>query len=487
MEAKIINACSLEQELAQKAGELASLHYVRMEHLVELTLGRIAEKVASHETDILKLMADSKGHILNAVREVVVCEVKQAADGLLWCPEYIEKLKSDQQVHVYTGSHWQAVNSQQWKDFVALCAERCSIPDSLLMSPKFMNPLYEAVAFNFARYRRLEVPRGEVWLNMSNGTLVLRKDGSVILREHDKKDLFRYTLDYSYAPQAECPQWQQFLDRVLPGQEDQLVLGEYIGYCLMPDHDLEKLLWLIGSGGNGKSVTLEIVEALLGSVNVSYLSLTDLTNDETKRASFEHKLVNISFETGRNINPNVMKQLTSGEPVTIELKYLNPRQMTQYGKIITSTNQLPKAENTPAFFRRIIILPFTTTITEEEKDINLADKLKEELSGIMNWVLRALPGLMSRKAFSQSKNSTRAMEEYKLESDNVNLFLNEMLVVSETSINGTDLYFAYKNYCIASGLVALGKGNFYKRLEGLTHSREDYGNIVRFKLKIVES
>ena len=486
MEAKTINPCSLEQELAQKAGELASQHYVREKQMVALTLKGIAESVESKVSEISTLMEATKGRCMDKLREIAVKEILRSSDGLLWNGDYDEKLRGSQHVSCYTGSHWENVESQQWKDFVSLCAERCGISESLRMNPKFMNPLYESVAFNVAKYRRLEVPRGEVWLNMRNGTLVLRKDGSVILNEHCKENLFRYTLDYAYDPQAECPQWDKFLDRVLPELEDQQVLAEYVGYCLMPDHELEKLLWLIGPGGNGKSVTLEVIEGLLGSVNVSYLSLTDLTDDDTKRASFEHKMVNISFETGRNINPNVMKQLTSGEPVTIELKYVNPRQMTEYGKIITSTNQLPRAENTPAFFRRIIILPFTTTITEEEKDINLADKLKEELPGILNWVLRALPGLMSRKAFSMCRNSVRAMEEYKLESDNVNLFLHEMLEVSDDFTNGMDLYRAYQNYCKASGLLALGRSNFYKRLDSLTNSRDDYGNVTRFKLKLLE-
>ena len=486
MEAKTINPCSFEQELAQKAGELASQHYVREEQMVALTLGRIVEKVESHKADILKLMADSKGQCHSAVREVVVREVKQAADGLLWCPEYVEKLKSDQQVHVFTGSHWQMVESQQWKDFVGRCAAKCEVPESLCMNQEFMKRLYEGVAFNLAEYRRQTVPHGEVWLNMRNGKLVIKRDGSVTLHEHRKEDLFRYTLDYSYDPQAECPLWQHFLDRVLPLPDEQLLLAEFSGYTLMPGHELEKMLLLYGEGLNGKSVTLEVIEALLGSVNVSYLSLSDLTNDDVKRAGIEYKMLNISHESGKDVNPNVLKQLTSGERVLIKNLYRDPRETNAYGKLIAAFNILPRAENSFGFFRRLLILPYQVTIPKEEIDCQLAVKLKDELPGILNWVLKALPQLMMQGEFSTSESSDRALEQYRLQSDNVRLFLNEACEASEFTTQASELYTAYRNYCFNSSLKPIGKNRFFARLESLGHEPVMYANVKYYKLKVSE-
>ena len=252
---------SLDLELTQKVGELETQRYEREQLLVELTLNRIAEEVTSHESDILKVMADGKGQCQPAVREVVVREVKRAADGQLWCPEYVERAKSEQQMNVYTGSHWQIVGSQLYKDFIGCCAMKCGVPESLRMNPVFMRALFEGVAFNLAASRSQKIPKSEVWLNMHNGTLVIRSDGTVTLRKHRKEDLFRYTLPYSYDPQAECPQWDNFIDRVLPAPDAQQLLREFIGYILMSDHRLEKMLLLYGEGLNGKSVTLEVVES----------------------------------------------------------------------------------------------------------------------------------------------------------------------------------------------------------------------------------
>ena len=125
-----------------------------------LTLARIVGEVSSHESDIMQLMAGGKGQGQNAVREVVVREVMRAADGLLWCPEYMERARSEQQLLVFTGSHWERVEGQQWKDFVALCAARCGVHESLSMNPVFMRALIESVAYNLSAYRRQLIPDG---------------------------------------------------------------------------------------------------------------------------------------------------------------------------------------------------------------------------------------------------------------------------------------------------------------------------------------
>ena len=483
MEAKANNPCSLEQELVQKTSELERQRYERERDIVDITLNGIADKVVSKEQDILQVMSE-RGARQQAVREIAIREVVLAADGLLWCPEYVEKLNSEQRVRVYTGNHWKDIELQQWKDFVGHCAGRCGVPDSLCMDHKFMNQLTEGIAYNFSECRKQKIPDGEVWLNLRNGTLVVKADGTLELRDHRKEDLFNYVLPYCFDPKAECPQWHKFLDRVLPEKESQQVLREFIDYCFMKDHRMEKMLLLYGGGLNGKSVTLEVIECLLGSMNVSYLSLSDLTSDEVKRAGIEGKKLNISHESGKDVNPNVLKQLTSGERVLIKHLYVDPRETNDYGKFIAAFNQLPRAENTFGFFRRLIILPYDVTIPKEEIDRQLTSKLKTEISGILNWVLEALPELMKRGEFTVSEKCEKALDMYRLQSDNVRLFVNELCEQSDYTMEASEIYRAYKSYCADSSLKPVGKQKFYERLESLVGVPEVYGNLKRFKIKV---
>jgi putative DNA primase/helicase len=59
-------------------------------------------------------------------------------------------------------------------------------------------------------------------------------------------------------------------------------------------------------------------------------------------------------------------------------KSRNPYINEDYAKLIFNTNELPRdVEHNPAFFRRFIILGFDQTITEGERDPELAKKIIE--------------------------------------------------------------------------------------------------------------
>ena len=476
----IIDNGSFEQELENQVGNLISQRESREERIVDITLDGIVNDVVSKEQEISGILMGSQKSEHNKLQQIVVDEIIRSAHNRLWCREYVEKLKCDQQVMVYVQTRWENVDAQQWKDFVKRCAEKCGIPDHLLKNPAFMKKLFESAAFNFAEYRKRHIPKNEVWINLQNGTLVISDDGNVVLRSHRMEDLFTYTIGYGYDAEAECEEWHRFLDRVLPDKSAQQLLAEFIGYCLMPDHRMEKMLILYGDGQNGKSVTLEIIESILGSQNVSYLGLSDLTNDEVKRAGIEAKMLNISHESGKDVNPNILKQITSGERVTIKRLYRDPYETSDYGKLIAAFNQLPRAENVMGFFRRLIILPYKVTIQKNEIDRQLTQKLRKELAGILNWVLGFLPGFMKSSDFVYCENCEKALEEYKLQSDNVRLFVQMHCEESLYSQSGDNIFKSYKSFCYESGLKALGKNNFYSRLESLKVRSEEINKVKYF-------
>ena len=478
---------NLEQELAGKVSELDARRREREDQMVTLILDRICEGIVSKEAEIDTLMSATKGRCQKEIMQLVEKEVLRSSDDSLWNADYSLRPHGEQVVYCYTGNYWKTVEPALWKDFVGRCAEQCGVPETMLMDSNFMKKMYDGMAYNIFKYRQPVFRDDEVWLNMPNFTLELKVDGSVLPREHRREDLFYHCLPYPYDPQADCPLWHKFLDRVLPDPQAQQLLAEFIGYSMMRSHRFEKMLWLVGPGQNGKSTVLEVLESLFGSENVSNLSLDLLTNDQIMRSAFEHKLLNISSETGDKINASVMKRICTGEAVTVEQKYVNPHETTNYGKVIMATNEFPRPENTGAFFRRILILPFEVTIPDGEKDIHLAEKLKGELPGILNWVLSVLPELMKRGEFTSCESSEKALEDYKLESDNVRLFLSEMLEPSKTSTHGQDLFNAYVAYCKAAQQYPLGRTRFYKRLDNLTLAGEKIRKVMYFKLKLIES
>lgn len=163
--------------------------------------------------------------------------------------------------------------------------------------------------------------------------------------------------------------------------------------------------------------------------------------------------------------------MVSGEPVEACLKYGQPFTMTEYAKFIFNCNELPKdVEHTNAYFRRFLIIPFDVTIPPPEQDKNLHTKIIDnELSGVFNWVLQGLNRLLEQKRFSDCEAAQQAIEQYKMESNSVQMFLNENQYKGSPKNFKLikDLYLEYRIFCNDDGMIPFKKSNFIKQLRVL--------------------
>jgi putative DNA primase/helicase len=229
-------------------------------------------------------------------------------------------------------------------------------------------------------------------------------------------------------------------------------------------------LLLYGQGANGKSVLADIVFALLGHENVSSYSLQNLTaHAKSERAELQNKLLNYATEINGRMEVDIFKQLVSGEPVEARRLFHDPFIMTRYAKLMFNCNVLPTdVEQTNAFFRRFLIVGFNTTIPEEKQDKELAQRIiRNELSGIFNWVLEGLSRLLVQKQFTSSEAVRKQMEEYQLQSDSVKMFLLEE---GYTTSIGNEIalqhfFELYQIYCKETGCHPVGRKRFVERLK----------------------
>ena len=144
METNVTDFNSLEQGLAGKVSELEAQRLVRETLLVDITLEAIANGVVSKEQDIIQLMSGKQWQA--ALREIVIREVKRAADERLWCREYDEKAKSNQRMLVRQGRLPKDAQFQSKCLFGEHLLAR--YPESIVVlveSPK--NALFGALAF----------------------------------------------------------------------------------------------------------------------------------------------------------------------------------------------------------------------------------------------------------------------------------------------------------------------------------------------------
>lgn len=388
-------------------------------------------------------------------------------------------------IYVYNGAFWEVIEEEELKNFLGECAEKLGVDKFDAKHYQFRDDLFKQF-LTTAYLPEPEYTKDRVLINLLNGTFeVTPKERT--LRKFQQKDFITYQLPFSYDIEAKAPLFKKYLDEVLPDNEAQNILSEYIGYVFIKNTylKLEKSLILHGTGANGKSVFFEIIRALLGEQNFSSYSLSSLTNENGYyRAEIANKLVNYASEINGSLETSRFKALVSGEPIEARKPYGQAFILNDYAKLIFNTNELPRdVEHTQAFFRRFLIVPFSVQIPEEKQDKELSSKIIEnELPGVFNWVLTGLERLINQKRFSKCNLSNESLTNYINNSDSVKMFLDEMGLKPDAENYRTikDTYFDYKSFCIDDGYRALGKSNFIKRLRfhSVLVERKNIGNVA---------
>ena len=220
--------------------------------------------------------------------------------------------------YVYTGTHWVRVDEPELKNFIGEAAERMGVEKLKSRYYEFKDKLFK----QFATSAHLPAPEYDaeiVLINLANGTFEITPKYQE-LRPPKAVDFLTYQLQFRYDSKAKAPQFHRYLEEVLPDPESRKVLAEFMGYLFTRGMKLEKVLFLYGAGRNGKSVLFEIIRAMLGDENITYYSLSNLTDESGYyRAKLSGKLVNWASDIGDRLQSNTFKQLASGEPIEARL------------------------------------------------------------------------------------------------------------------------------------------------------------------------
>ncbi len=271
------------------------------------------------------------------------------------------------------------------------------------------------------------VEREQIFINTKDHLLVISKDGKISKKPHDQNLGFRWKLEQNYDEDAKCPLFDKYLQEVIEEVEAIKVLQEYLGYIFLPHSHLniEKALWLVGTGSNGKSVLTSLLKYVFGEDNISYLNLPEL-NDGEKRGMLKGKILNITQDASNRVDPSSYKTIVSGERLIFRELYKGSSILKSVPKLIISTNELPRVTSgVDAFMRRVILIPFNNVIAEEDRDLELGNKLQGEIEGIFNFALKGLQRLLRQKHFTKSSMIEKAILEYKGELDVLGDFLQD--------------------------------------------------------------
>jgi putative DNA primase/helicase len=291
-------------------------------------------------------------------------------------------------------------------------------------------------------------------LTVKNGTLNLRTGK---LKPHQRNDLVTKLVPATYKAEATCPHWMTFLKRVMDDDQELIqYLQRVVGYALTGSTREQCFFFFYGTGANGKSTFLDVIRELLGDYAQHMPTEALLTKSyatsgptpEIARLKGVRYATAVEADAGRRLAESLIKQMTGGEPLAARFNRADTFEFIPTHKLFLAANHKPEIRGTDhAIWRRVHTIPFTVTIPDEEKDPELVNKLKKELSGILAW---AVQGCLDwqRGGLQVPEAVLLATQEYRSEMDILGDYLEQRcLITPSIRIRTSLLYSDYERWC----------------------------------------
>ena len=258
-----------------------------------------------------------------------------------------------------------------------------------------------------------------------------------------------------YDPKASSPDlWLTFLHELLD-DADIPTLQEYLGYCLIPSTKGQKMMLIVGKGGEGKSRIGLVLKRLMGDA-ASNGSVQKVENNRFARADLERRLLMIDDDMDMNALPktNYIKTIVTAEAkLDLERKGVQSYQRDIYARFLCFGNGALTSlyDHSDGFFRRQLILTTKDKPADRTDDPFLVEKMCAELEGILLWCLEGLHRLVQNNfRFTVSERAAANVDTIKRSSNNVIDFMESegyFRFKADYSISSKDFYEIYKLWC----------------------------------------
>lgn len=285
-------------------------------------------------------------------------------------------------------------------------------------------------------------------------------------------------VSYAFKSDAGTPErFVKYLKRVCPDPDTYKAVVRAMGLMMADTARYEVFFQLFGKGSNGKTVLLDIMEALLGRQNVSQVALESLAPG-TRFQSFPlvTAKANISGELRTDTGGATLaaiegqfKHAVSGGTIEVERKGVDKTFERCRARFVMSANSLPTfVDRSDAIWRRLRILPFEVEIQDHEKDIHLAQKIIEnEMPEVARLALDGLAEIVALGGFPDCARGAEMKQAHRATCDHEREFLLENYAQGgrDDRVSASSLYDEYKTWMKGNGYWAQGAARFKARVE----------------------
>lgn len=293
------------------------------------------------------------------------------------------------------------------------------------------------------------------FIPLSNGVYDLENN---VLLPHSPSYKFKYKSPVVYDVNAVCPKTLAFFDQILT-LEQIPTIQEWLGYYFYRSYMFKKAIIFVGEGDTGKTTLLETITNLLGTNNISSVSLQKMSSDKFSAAHLYEKHGNLVDElSAKDISDTgSFKVATGGGTITGEYKFGNQFSFHNFSKFTFACNKIPDVTDfaDEAYFNRWMVTRFEKHIENKIPNFIKTLTTESERSGLFNWAMIGLRRLLLQGTFSYGKTASDTKKEMMRGGSSIATFSADC-VEQETGaeITKEDMYDAYAAYCLDNELGA---------------------------------
>lgn len=261
-------------------------------------------------------------------------------------------------------------------------------------------------------------------------------------------------LNLPYIPGSGCPRWERFIQEICCGDTElSAFIQRAIGYTLTGYTREQVFFLLYGTGGNGKSVLVDTLGHLLHgfSKTIRFSAFDESSTTDAKRDLAELPGVRATFASEgaelKGLDTATIKMITGGEEITTSKKYGHPFSFRPQFKLWLSTNHLPRIDDDSyGFWRRVILIPFNAVFEGPKRENNLAERLQDELPGILVWAVEGAK-LWYERGLETPDSLLLRIQQYRTSEDEIENFVKDCCKVDPNlKEKSSTLYSTYSTW-----------------------------------------
>lgn len=298
-----------------------------------------------------------------------------------------------------------------------------------------------------------------MYLNAQNGYVDLATGE---LHPHDSKMMFSKIAGCAYNPNARSKAWEDCLSLIFCHDAELIhYVQKLAGYAITGSTAEQIMAFFYGDGRNGKSVFLNALQTAAGSYArtmdaQTIMAKRGMTNNaatsDVARLEGARLVAASESNEGERLDESRIKQITGGDTIVARKLYGSEFEFKSVAKIFMATNHKPIVRGTDTgIWRRIRLIPFAHTITDDEVDKELADKLTNDAEAILNWLVQGAI-MWQREGLKEPKAVSVVTDGYRESMDLVDRFISDCCEVSESSsCSASVLYRKFKEWANENG------------------------------------